>query len=94
MLILRFTLPQNTLFDRTDATSHLGIEFLHSFMDLLSSVTYLICSDGPVELQSFHKIMGTLNVPKQFFKLADRENQGQLNVDDVMVFVMMISAPL
>ena len=93
-MILRLTLPQNTLSYRTDATSHLGIEFLHSFMDLLSSVTYLICSDGPVELQSFHKIMGTLNVPKQFFKLADRENQGQLNVDDVMVFVMMISAPL
>ena len=91
---MKITFSSKTPSYRTEATSHLGIEFLNSFMDLLSSVTYLICSDGPVELQSFQKIMGTRNVPKQFFKLADRENQSQLNVDDVMVFMMMISAPL
>ena len=73
---------------------HLSGDFTNLFMDLLSSVTYLVCGEDAMGLDNFRKVMASRNVPKQLFLLADKDKNGELDVDEIMQFLVFLTSPM
>ena len=56
------------------------------------------CGEGcqpPVKILTFYifQIMTSRNVPSRIFRLADSDNDGHLNVEELMNFLIAVSKP-
>lgn len=69
-------------------------EFKTSLLDMIGTVTYLICGDSHINIDDFTKIMTSRNVPKKLFQLADGDKDNDLTVKEVMDFLVVLSAPM
>lgn len=73
---------------------HVSLEFKGSLIDIIGAVTYLVCGEQNIQREHFRKIMTSRNVPSKLFQLADSDKGGDLNVKEVMDFLVILSAPV
>lgn len=72
-------------------------------MDVLGAVTYYVCGNGSVGLKQFREIMGfntkalslkSRSISKKLFTLANVHDKSTLDVNNVMDFLLALSAPM
>ena len=65
------------------------------FMGFLAVATHMNCGGrNIITAESFAKILNTENVPNVLFDMCDKNNSGQVTVDDVMHFFTLLTAPM
>ena len=62
-------------------------------VELLEAIAYLICIDEPVRPESFHKILSSRGIPAKILRLADTDRDGEVSVEEMMSFIMVITNP-
>lgn len=62
-------------------------------VELLEAIAYLICADDPVNPESFHKILSSRGVPAKILRLADKNHDGVVSVEEMMNFIIVITNP-
>ena len=73
---------------------HTSNEFRSSFVDIISTVSYLVCGDEEIRREHFRRIFNSRNVPRKLFQLADTDGSGDLSVNELMEFLVILSAPM
>lgn len=53
----------------------------------------MICQDGDVTQEDFRKILTSRNVPTKLFRAADQNDDGDLSIDEVMDFLVVLTKP-
>ena len=63
-------------------------------VELLEAIAYLICIDEPVRPDTFHKILSSRGIPAKILRLADTDRDGEVSVEEMMSFIMVITNPI
>ena len=53
----------------------------------------MICHENDVLQEEFHKILTCRNVPNVLFRAADQNGNGDISVDEVMDFLVVLTKP-
>ena len=53
----------------------------------------MVCHESDVTQEDFHKILTSRNVPIKLFRAADQNGDGDLSVDEVMDFLVVLTKP-
>jgi len=72
---------------------HTSIQARLDTILLVETAAYIMCEEKPIDPVVFQRIMTSRNVPSRIFRMADSNNDGQLNVEELMAFLITISMP-
>ena len=73
--------------------SHLSDDGKREIVEILETITYMICHENDVLQEDFHKILTSRNVPNKLFRAADQNGDGDLSIDEVMDFLVVLTKP-
>ena len=73
--------------------SHLSADGKREIVEILETITYMVCQDNDVTQEDFHKILTSRNVPIKLFRAADQNGDGDLSIDEVMNFLVVLTKP-
>lgn len=62
-------------------------------VELLEAIAYLICQDDPIRPETFHRIISSRGVPGKILRLADKNRDGVVSVEEMMNFILTITNP-
>ena len=60
----------------------------------MGTVTYLVVGNDKINQDSFRRIVSSRNVPQKLFQLADTDKSGDVTVNELMEFLVVLSAPV
>jgi len=60
-------------------------------VDLLETVAYLVCGESGLTVDSFRRVVNGRGVACKLFKMADVDKDGELTVDELINFAIVIS---
>ena len=62
-------------------------------VEIIETATYLICQNADVIKAQFQKILVSRNIPAKLFRAADKDNDGDLTLSEIMDFLVTLTKP-
>eukprot|EP00095_Tigriopus_kingsejongensis_P001896 snap_masked-scaffold287_size221780-processed-gene-0.16 protein:Tk01896 transcript:snap_masked-scaffold287_size221780-processed-gene-0.16-mRNA-1 annotation:"nadph oxidase" len=62
-------------------------------VELLEAIAYLICQDDVIRPDTLHRILSSRGVPCKILRLADKNRDGVVSVEEMMNFIINITNP-
>ena len=63
-------------------------------VETLESATYFICQDRAITKDAFQKIISSRNVPYKLFGAADKNGDGNVSINELMDFLVVLTKPM
>ncbi len=62
-------------------------------VNMIENATYIIAGDASISEEDFRKILNSRGIRENLFRLADADGNGDLNVEEVIDFLVVLSKP-
>ena len=72
---------------------HISPERRNDMVNMIDNATFIISDDNPISVEDFRKIVNSRGVRENLFKLADADSSGDISVEEVIDFLVVLSKP-